>query len=99
MAPWVDFLLQMGSTAAEATVSGRKKAAKGRDPKIDVAHNTFASTRTINQLSFVEWRSIRGKEEEKSFNSIYWTATKYDHSLFYGLYYEASYFCGPYMGH
>ena len=70
MAPWVDFLLQMGSTAAEATVSGRKKAEKGRDPKIDVAHNTFASTRTINRMSFVEWRSIRGKEEEKSFNSI-----------------------------
>ena len=55
MAPWVDFLLQMGSTAAEATVRGRKKPKKGRDPKIDVAHNTFITYLTFSKKCSRIW--------------------------------------------
>ena len=90
MAPWVNFYFRWAPRprrpSSEDKKKSRKRAEIARDPKIEAAHNTFASTWTINRLSFVEWRSIRGEEEEKSFNSIYWTATKYDDSIFYGHY-------------
>ena len=57
--------------AAEAMVKAQKKP-------ITQEQCLRKQTRTATTLSFVEWQYIKGKEEEHSFNSVYWTPTEYE---------------------